>query len=144
MSAKVTKISTPYRPVIINTELTPRTEETCHCLVLNEAEEVIVPDEYPLYAEQEKKFLEALYLSVRYPSDARTGRKQGTVLICMDIDGKGRVISTYVAGGIYPSLDAEAFHSASAAAEKIGFKPAILAGSAVPVTLIIPVKFKME
>jgi protein TonB len=75
-----------------------------------------------------------------YPAAARAAREQGTVMISVEIDVKGRPQSVQLARSSgFKDLDAAAVR----AVRRWRFKPATMGGIAVPTRIQVPVQFQL-
>lgn len=90
-----------------------------------------------------RRMLEFVYGSVKYPEDARNERIQGTGVIKLVIGKTGEVERYEIARSIHPSLDAEMDRIARLIQDEVQWIPARQDGEAVKVSFMLPIKFKL-
>lgn len=77
-----------------------------------------------------------------YPEEARAAKQQGVVMLKVNVDATGHVVSVRVTQSSgFPILDERA---RSTVAEKWVFKPAMAGGTAVASEIVIPIRFTLE
>ena len=91
----------------------------------------VIPDNYPELVKPVKPV---------YPNDAILQDIQGKVYVKVTINESGKVESARIAQGISPSLN----KAALTAAKKMEFKPAVLKGKNVKVSIAVPVNFILD
>jgi TonB family protein len=78
--------------------------------------------------------------NLRYPSEARNKRIQGTVLVLFYVNEKGEVINPVVKHSVDPLLDSEALRVVKLLPK---FKPAVQYGKPVQSFLVLPIGFSL-
>ena len=112
-----------------------------------EEEEVVeqeifqIVEEMPEYPGGEKKLLEYVAKSVKYPQIARESGIQGRVFVNFVIEPDGSVSNVKVLRGIGGGCDEEAMRVIKAMAK---WKPGKQRGKAVRVSYTLPVNFKLQ
>lgn len=79
--------------------------------------------------------------NVRYPQQAKENGEEGTVLIRVLIDEKGKPKNTEIYRGVSPSLDSEALRVVNMVKE---WEPAIRDGEPVEMHIVLPITFKLH
>ncbi len=80
------------------------------------------------------------FVPAEYPEAARKERREGVVLLRVDIDEAGKVVKAEVVRPLYPDLDA----AAVAAVQQFEFTPAMLDGKPVRVTVPLSYPFRLK
>jgi TonB family protein len=82
----------------------------------------------------------AIQKKVIYPEIAKRAGIEGTVYVEATVDVNGNVSSTKVTKGVHTALDKEA----AEAVAKTKFAPARAGGKAVPATVTVPIRFRLD
>lgn len=122
-------------------ENTEQTSDGSLSDLLGDSDEDIVknperPAQYNGGASALKSFLEK---NIKYPDDAQTKGKQGTVTVELTISSNGEVTKAEVTKKVFPSLDKEAVR----VCEMLVFYPALDDGKAVASRTSVTVEFKL-
>ena len=82
----------------------------------------------------------AIGKKVRYPKEARSMGLQGVVVIGFIVDEKGKATEAKILKGVLGVLDKEALRVVT---KEVKFTPGYLEGVAVPVRMVLPIRFKL-
>tara|TARA_B100001250_G_scaffold233177_1_gene200218 strand:+ start:288 stop:665 length:378 start_codon:yes stop_codon:yes gene_type:complete len=82
----------------------------------------------------------AIGKKVRYPKEARSMGLQGVVVIGFIVDEKGKATQAKILKGVLGVLDKEALRVVT---KEVKFSPGYHEGVAVPVRMVLPIRFKL-
>ncbi len=82
----------------------------------------------------------AIGKKVRYPKEARSMGLQGVVVIGFIVDEKGKATEAKILKGVLGVLDKEALRVVT---KEVKFTPGYHEGVAVPVRMVLPIRFKL-
>lgn len=116
-------------PLLLFAQVPPQTEP-----VLMKAE--LMPE----FPGGESELIKFLSTNVKYPEDARTAGKEGTVYISFVVNSQGKVQDSKIIRGVDKSLDDEALRVMNAMPN---WKPGMQSGKAVSVQYSLPIRFNL-
>tara|TARA_Y100001970_G_scaffold291705_1_gene429919 strand:+ start:1032 stop:1433 length:402 start_codon:yes stop_codon:yes gene_type:complete len=82
----------------------------------------------------------AIGKKVRYPKEARSMGLQGVVVVGFIVDEKGKATQAKILKGVLGVLDKEALRVVT---KEVKFSPGYHEGVAVPVRMVLPIRFKL-
>lgn len=127
----------------LKTDIIIITENIDEEINIGEIEPIIFAkvEEKPTYIGGDIEMLKFINKNSKYPKEAKEAEMFGTVFIQFVISESGKLTNVKVAHGIDPYLDAEALRVVSIMPS---WNPGKQRGIAIPVSIIIPIKFVLE
>ena len=98
-------------------------------------------DEIPEFPNGQDALMKYLMENLRYPTEARNNRIQGTVFVTFVVEKDGSITDVKTLRGVAPSLDEESIRVVKAMPK---WKPGILKGEPVRVQFNLPLRFVLD